>query len=218
MNKEMAMERFRQTGLYAITAECLSAGRTNIEVVRELLAAGIKFLQYREKEKKARVMYEECRVLRELTREAGAVFIIDDFIDLALAVDADGVHIGQDDLPPEVVRELVGPEMIIGFSTHNPAQMEIANSYKDIVDYFGVGPIYETHTKKDASKAVGLDYVRYAAMHAVHPFVAIGGIKEHNIAAVARSGASTIAVVSDVVGAKNIVGKIIALQEKMNMQ
>jgi thiamine-phosphate pyrophosphorylase len=218
LNKEWAMGKFLQTGLYAITAENLSAGRTNIEIVRELIAAGIKFLQYREKEKKARAMYEECRVIRELTREAGTVFIVDDFIDLALAVDADGVHIGQDDLPPEVVRELIGPEMIIGFSTHSPAQMEIANSYKDIVDYFGVGPVYETHTKKDASKAVGLNYVRYAAVHAIRPFVAIGGIKEHNIADVARSGASTIAVVSDIVGAKNVVGKIIALQEKMNIR
>lgn len=209
------MEFFINQPIYTITAEAMSNGRNNIEVVGKMLEAGIKFIQYREKEKSALDRYNECVKLREMTRAAGAIFIIDDFVDLAMAVDADGVHVGQTDLPAKVVRELVGDDKIIGLSTHEPAQLDKSNELGDIIDYIGVGPVYATQTKKDAVP-VGFSYVEYAAKHAKHPFVAIGGIKEHNICDVASHGAKTFAIVSEIVGADDIVGKIKSIEAKVN--
>ena len=127
MNRKEAMEKFHATAVYGITAEALSAGRDNLTVVEAMLQGGIRFVQYREKEKNARARYEECLALRKLTQRYEAVFVIDDFVDLALAVGADGVHIGQEDLPPAVVRQLLGEEAVIGLSTHEPQQLEAAN-------------------------------------------------------------------------------------------
>ena len=110
------------TELYCITAEEHSLGRSNIEVVRQMIDAGIKIIQYREKDKKMKDKYQECKVIREMTKQAGVTFIVNDDIDLAMIVKADGVHIGQDDLPIEKVRELVGDKMIIGISTHCPEE------------------------------------------------------------------------------------------------
>lgn len=185
------MENFSKFPIYTITAESMSNGRDNIEVVGKMLEAGVKFIQYREKEKPALDRYNECLQLVKMTKEAGATFIIDDFIDLAIAVNADGVHIGQSDLPPQVVRNLIGEDKIIGLSTHEVAQLEKSNELGDIIDYIGVGPVYATQTKKNAVP-VGFSYVDYAAKHAKHPFVAIGGIKEHNICDVAQYGATTL--------------------------
>ena len=210
MSRAETMENFKNTEIYAITAEKMSRGRSNAEVVDQMLAAGIRFLQYREKEKSAREMYEECRVLRQMTRSAGAAFIIDDFVDLALAADADGVHIGQTDLPPAAVRRLVGPAKVIGLSTHNLEQLQAANAMGNLIDYIGVGPVFPTATK--ATAAVGLDYVRQAAHSSLLPYVAIGGIKEHNIGAVAEAGADTVAVVSGIVGAVDIDASIATLR------
>lgn len=208
------MEHFINTPIYTITAESMSNGRDNIEVVGKMLQAGIKFIQYREKEKQGLDRYNECLKLRQMTREAGAVFIIDDFVDLAMAVDADGVHIGQTDLPPQVVRRLIGDDKIIGLSTHGEAQLQKANELGDIIDYIGVGPVFATQTKKTATP-VGFSYVEYAVRNSKHPFVAIGGIKEHNICDVAAHGAKTFAIVSEIVGADDIVGKIKSIENTL---
>ena len=111
-----------ETDLYALTDDGLSLGRPAVEVAKALLDSGIKILQYREKEKKAGQMLKECMELRRLTREAGACFIVNDHVDIAILCEADGVHVGQEDLPVEAVRRLVGPDMIIGLSTHTPDQ------------------------------------------------------------------------------------------------
>ena len=212
--KRIGMNNFKTTGIYALTAEELSKGRSNIEIVKALIDAGITFLQYREKEKAAGEMYQECLIIRELTKKAGVTFIVNDHIDLALAVKADGVHIGQTDLPPMVVRNLIGKDMILGLSTHNQEQMADAQA-SGVVDYIGVGPVYETKTKKDVTAAVGLDYVRYVAKNCQLPFVAIGGIKEHNVEEVMTAGAQTVAIVSDIVGADDIKAKIAQIKSKM---
>jgi len=205
---------FPQTDLYAITDYGLALGRNNVEVVRQLLAAGVKLIQYREKERKMGVMLEECRAIRALTREYGAVFIVNDHIDLALLVDADGVHVGQDDLPPREVRKLVGPDRIIGLSTHSPEQARAAVAAG--VDYIGVGPLYATRTKKDVCAAVGLGYLDYVVKSLSIPFAAIGGIKPHNAAEVRARGAKCLAVISALVGAKDITAAVAAFREKMN--
>ncbi len=205
MGKPDVQEIF-QTDIYALTGEEFSRGRTNIDVVKDMIAAGIKIIQYREKEKKMRLRYQECLELRRLTKEAGVIFIVNDDVDLAMLVEADGVHVGQEDLPPEAVRRLVGPEMIIGLSTHSPQQAQEA--LKSGVDYIGVGPIFPTSTKKDVVDPVGLTYLEYVARHIPLPFVAIGGIKEHNIRQVRRHGARCIAMVTEILEAKDIVAKV----------
>ena len=113
---------FPETDIYGITASDFSLGRSNIEIVRQMLDAGIKIVQYREKDFPMRQKYEECLAIREMTAASGACFIVNDDVHLALAVGADGVHVGQDDLPVEKVRELVGDGMFIGLSTHSPEQ------------------------------------------------------------------------------------------------
>jgi len=199
-----------EADIYGITAEEYSLGRSNIEVVGMMIASGIRVIQYREKEKSLRQKYEECLIIRKMTREAGVTFIVNDHVDLALLVGADGVHIGQDDLPPEKVRELVGADMLIGLSTHSPAQAEAA--VKSMVDYIGVGPIFATQTKKDVCEPVGLEYLEYVVKNIKLPFVAIGGIKEHNIAEVSSKGATCIAMVTEIVGAEDIAAKVRALR------
>jgi len=199
-----------QTDIYAITGEEFSRGRSNVEVVEELLAAGIKIIQYREKSKDLRRQYQECLEIRRLTREAGAAFIVNDHVDLALLAAADGVHLGQDDLPPEAVRRLVGPEMVIGLSTHSPEQARAA--FECGVDYIGVGPIFPTQTKSNVVDPVGLGYLDYVVQNIPLPFVAIGGIKEHNIRQVRRHGARCIAMVTEILEAEDLGAKVQALR------
>ncbi|MTI83950.1 MAG: thiamine phosphate synthase [Firmicutes bacterium] len=201
------------TDIYAITAEEYSLGRSNIEVVNELVKAGIKIIQYREKEKKKLYQFEECKVIREITRAAGVTFIVNDNVDLALLVGADGVHVGQDDLPVEEVRRLVGDKMMIGLSTHSPEQAR--DAVKRGADYIGVGPIFATKTKKDVCDPVGLEYLEYVAKNTDIPFVAIGGIKEHNLKEVKDRGATCMAMVTEIVGAQDISGKINSIREQL---
>jgi thiamine-phosphate pyrophosphorylase len=185
-------------------------------VAGEILAAGVPILQYREKGKKVRAMYEECQVLRAITKQHGALFIINDYLDLAQAVGADGVHIGQDDLPLSEMRRLAGPDLIIGVSTHSPAQAWAAVSGG--ADYIGVGPMFATNTKIDVCDPVGMNYLDYIVKNLDIPFVAIGGIKEHNLAEVIKTGPRTVALVTEIVGNPDIAGKIKRLQRIMETQ
>lgn len=211
--REITRQTILDTDIYCLTAEKFSLGRSNVEVVRAMLDAGITLVQYREKAKKAGVMYEECMEIRRLTREAGAAFIVNDNIDLAMMVEADGVHIGQEDYPVPVVRKLVGEKMAIGLSTHAPE--EARKAVADGADYIGVGPIFRTFTKEDVVDPVGYEYLDYVVSNLDIPFVAIGGIKEHNIADVARRGARCVALVTEIVGADDIGGTIKALRQAM---
>lgn len=196
--------------LYGMTAEDLSYSHDNISDVRDMLASGIKIIQYREKEKTGNEMYAQCIKLRDMTADAGALFIIDDFTDLALAVEADGVHIGQDDLPIEAVRQIAGDKLFIGLSTHSPAQAQ--DAIKKGADYIGVGPIFETHTKKNVCAPVGLSYLDYVVKNIDIPFVAIGGIKEHNLAEVYAHGARCACLVTGIVGNEDIPAAIARLR------
>lgn len=191
-------------GLYGITAERLSRGRSNIEVARAMIEGGIRIIQYREKrhQKSSREILRECQAIRTLTLEHNVLFIINDYVDVALLVDADGVHVGQEDLPVEKVRQRLGPDKMIGLSTHSPEQAKSAEISG--ADYIGVGPLFSTRTKEDVCAPVGLGYLDYIVANSRLPFVAIGGIKQHNIAEVRRRGARTICLVSEIVGAADI--------------
>lgn len=194
------------TDLYCITAEEYSLGRSNVEVVSQWIQAGIKVIQYREKDKNMKLKYQECKVIRKLTKEAGVTFIVNDDIDLAMMIGADGVHIGQDDFPLPAVRRLVGEKMIIGISTHSPKQAHAA--VNSGADYIGVGPIFKTSTKKNVCQPVGLEYLEYVVNNITLPFVAIGGIKESNIAEVVSCGAQCIAMVTEITKDQNMEAKI----------
>jgi thiamine-phosphate pyrophosphorylase len=209
------LANFLSTDIYGITADGYSLGRGNIETVRTMIKAGIKVIQYREKDKPARQMLVECLAIRKFTLDSGVTFIVNDHVDLALAVQADGVHLGQEDLPPVVVRDLVGDQMIIGLSTHSSAQAQDAEKLAGIIDYIGVGPIFATHTKKDVCEPVGIEYLDYVTRNIDLPFVAIGGIKEHNIGLVRAHGAKIISLVTEIVGAEDIPGKVCALRAKL---
>ncbi len=195
-------------GIYGITAEKFSGGRTNIEVVKQMIAGGIKIIQYREKRpaKSYAAILEECRQIRDLTRAAGVSFIVNDFVDVAMLVDADGVHVGQDDLPVSAVKKLLGPDKIVGLSTHSPEQAE--NAVREGADYIGVGPIFATCTKDDVCDPVGFEYLDWVVKNISLPFVAIGGIKLNNIDQIVQRGATTICSVTEIVGATDIVAKL----------
>lgn len=207
-NKEKGL---LQSGIYGITAERFSKGRSNIQVVEEMIRGGVTTIQYREKKHQKDVgeMYVECQQIRKLTREHGVTFIINDHVDLALLVDADGVHVGQEDLPVAAVRRLLGDDKIIGLSTHSPMQMEEAVNIG--ADYIGVGPIFATQTKENVCDAVGLEYLDYVAEHCQIPFVAIGGVKEHNIDEIVSRGARCICLVTEIVGSDDIYSTCVRL-------
>ena len=194
-------------GIYGILGEKFSLGRSNVETARLLVEGGIDLLQYREKsdQKSRSAMLEECREIRKITADAGVPFIVNDFLDIALMVGADGVHQGQDDLPIPEVKKLA-PDMWVGCSTHTPAQAKKAVA--DGADYIGVGPIFTTQTKADVCDAVGFDYLEYVVKHITIPFVAIGGIKRHHLKELVSRGAKTICLVTEIIGAEDIKGRI----------
>lgn len=207
------MKNIWMDNLYCLLGEEFSNGKSNVEVTKIMLERGVKVIQYREKDKSMLYKYNQCVQIRKLTKKAGAMFIVNDDVALGIAVSADGVHIGQDDLPIAEVRKLVGDKMIIGLSTHSPEQAEKAVA--DGADYIGVGPIYATKTKKDVCDAVGLSYLEYVVKNIDIPFVAIGGIKESNMREVLNSGAKCIAMVTEILGADDIGAKIAKIKEKM---
>lgn len=168
-------------------------------VVEASLQAGLSIVQYRHKDADDMVKLAETYKLCQLCHAYGALFIVNDRIDLALAVNADGVHLGQQDLPVGLARQMLGSQKIVGKSTTNPQEMEKAIA--ENADYIGVGPVYETPTKPGKT-ASGLEYVRYAAANATIPWFAIGGIDTNNIVEVLKAGASRVAVVRAIMKAE----------------
>lgn len=195
------------SGVYGILQEKFSRGRTNVETAKAMVDAGINILQYREKvrDKSFKEMFKECEQIRKITADAGVPFIVNDHVAIALMVEADGIHQGQDDLPVAQVKKLC-PNMMVGCSTHSPQQAEKA--VEGGADYIGVGPIYPTQTKEDVCDAVGLSYLSHVVACHTIPFVAIGGIKRHNLKEVVARGAKTICLVTEIIGAENIQKRI----------
>ena len=199
-------------GIYGITGDNFAHGKSNLECVKAMIEGGIKIIQYRDKTKSIKEKVKEAREIRELCKRNGVVFIVNAHVDIAILVDADGVHIGQDDMDPSDVRKLIGDNKIIGLSTHSEEQGMKAYLNPD-VDYIGVGPIFPTTTKDTAP--VGLGYLEYAVKNLHLPFTAIGGIKEHNLHEIISRGAKNVCLVSDIVGADNITEKVKELQKLM---
>lgn len=170
-----------------------------LEIVEAALKGGLTLVQYRDKNVDDAVRFQKAQKLRQLCHNYNAIFIINDRVDIALAVDADGVHLGQQDMPIAVARQLLGPHRIIGRSTTNADEMQRA--IKEGADYIGVGPVYETPTK-EGKPAAGLEYVSYVAKNCSIPWFAIGGIDPNNINDVIDAGAKRVAVVRGIMQAE----------------
>jgi len=201
MHKQKRIELFKNIDLYPVTTQRLSAGRTSLEILDGILAGGAKIVQLREKELSMRELYELAAAFRAKTSEAGALLMINDHIDLALAVDADGVHLGRDDLPLPAARR-IAPDLILGASSHNLKQALAAQAQG--ADYVNIGPIFATGTKPEHKVFLGPAAIGEIGLHLDIPFTVMGGINQGNIASVAAAGARRIAVVTAVTQAPDV--------------
>jgi thiamine-phosphate pyrophosphorylase len=191
--------------LYAIIDPSQASGRPSVEVAKALLAAGVRLIQYRDKRASSRDLYASAQQVAECVRQAGGIFIVNDRADIARAVDADGVHVGQDDLPVESARALLGPGKLVGYSTHVLEQVREADASS--ADYIAFGPIFPTASKANPDRVVGLSGLREARKATRKPLVAIGGITLETARAVIEVGADSIAVISALVAASDILAR-----------
>jgi len=186
------MISFPNNPIYLITDRTLS-GLSHFQIIRQAAAAGIRTIQLREKKMSKKELYREAFSLRSLTLKYKTTFIVNDYIDIALAADSDGVHLGQDDMPIKEARKIMGKKKIIGISTHSLKQAISAED--EGADYIGFGPVFPTSTK-DAGLPKGLTALKEIRKHIKIPIVAIGGITAENISSALEAGANAAAVMS----------------------
>lgn len=179
--------------LYAIIERSQMGRREPLEVAASLLEAGVRLIQYRDKKASPCELFDRSRPLAEAVRAAGGIFIVNDRADIARAVDASGVHVGQEDLPVELARRVVGEKAWVGTSTHGLEQLAAAGGSS--ADYVAFGPIFPTRSKERPDAVVGLEGLRRARQATRKPLVAIGGITPANARAVREAGADSVAVI-----------------------
>jgi thiamine-phosphate pyrophosphorylase len=182
-------------------------------LLRGAIAGGVDIVQLREKRLPDEELASVAKAARVLCEQLGALLIVNDRPWVAREAGADGIHVGQDDIPAAQVRELVGPDMLIGLSTHSPEQIDAVDA--SVVDYIGVGPIHETPTKP-GRPAVGEELIRYAAAHAPVPFFAIGGLDAGNLAAAFDAGATRVCVLRAIAAAEDPQSAAHALRERLD--
>lgn len=212
-DRARAGEAVRGWRVCVLTDQGLARGRSHVQIVEAALAGGADAIQFREKRAGGHELYEIAHALRALTRAANVPLVVNDRVDVALAVEADAVHVGQRDLPARVVRKMIGG-MLMGVSASNAEEARRARD--DGADYLGVGPIFEaTSTKPDAATPMGIEGL--AAIRAAFdlPILAIGGIGPDNAEAVVRAGADGLAVISCVVGADDVAAAVHALRARV---
>jgi len=204
----------RISGLYVILDRQFLAGRDELEIATQIIEGGAKAIQLRDKQSKKGEMLLVAQKLRGLCGQAGVLFIINDYLDLTLAVNADGLHIGQEDLPLPVVRSELPIDRIVGCSVTTVSQATRAQN--EGADYIAVGSIFPTTTKKDAI-VVGIDTLKELKRTISIPVVAIGGINQNNIGQVVAAGADAVAVISAVLGEKDVRSAVKKLVAKMDL-
>ena len=196
----MKKDRLKQIDFYLVTDSNLSKNGT-LNDVEQALKAGCTIIQYREKNKSKKELINEALIIKKMC-EDNALFLINDMVDIAMVLDADGVHVGHNDMPYEIARKLLGDHKIIGLTVHNVKEAVQAETIG--ADYIGLSPIFETSTKKDAGKACGTTMIREVRKNVRLPIVAIGGITKSNVHEVIEAGSDAAAVISAVVGADNV--------------
>ncbi len=194
--------RLSFSGLYIILDPSVCSTCPLSEALAQSAQAGARIFQYRNKTASMKEAYGEAMLLRKAAAELGAWFIVNDRCDLALALDADGVHLGQEDLPYTYARKVMGPDKLIGLSTHNAKQVTEAEGLKP--DYIGFGPIFTPGSKQDHDPIVGIEGLRTVRALTKLPIFAIGGITADQVAEVMRTGANGVAVISAILKAPNI--------------
>ena len=199
--------------LYVIVDPAACRGRDPVEIAEQAIEGGADAIQLRDKQPAGSGLAEIAATLRDLTRRAGKLFIINDYLDLCVWVGADGVHLGQKDASIARARRILSPGILVGRSTHSLEQALAAQN--EGTDYIGVGPVFQTPTKPNAP-AVGLSLVEQVQKNTSIPFVAIGGIDEGNIEAVRSAGAKAVAVVRAVVGAADVRQAAKILKDRMD--
>ncbi|MEA3407731.1 MAG: thiamine phosphate synthase [Chloroflexota bacterium] len=187
--------------LYVITDRQAAGSRSITQVIEAAIAGGATIVQMREKGATTRELIALGRALHKITRVAGVPLIINDRVDIALALDAEGVHVGQDDMPAPIARRLLGPERILGVSAGTVEEARQAE--RDGASYLGVGDVYGTPSKQDAGVPIGVEGLREIAEAVSIPVIGIGGINANNAAAVIEAGAAGVAVISTVVGSQD---------------
>lgn len=204
------MRKFELPKIYPITDRRIS-GLSHAEQIEKLIAGGAQFIQLREKHLAPKDFYSEAEKALAFARARNAKIIINDRVDLALALKADGVHLGQDDLPPAKARKILGESAVIGFSTHTIEQAIAAIKFP--VDYIAIGPIFETSTKENPDAVVGIEGLRQVRKSiGSFPLVAIGGIAQENARFCLEAGADSVAVISCLLNEpENIAEKTIEL-------
>ena len=203
-NRNQAQLRawFAEAPLYAILDTSLLGKASSLEVLEALLRAGVKVIQYRHKGQFRRANFEECSRLAQKAAEGGGALLVNDRADIADLSGAAGVHLGQDDLPVEWARELLGPARYIGYSSHNLEQARLAETSS--ADYIAIGPVFATSTKKNPEPVVGLETVAQVRSVVTKPLVAIGGITLENAVAVLKAGADAVAVIRGLLEAPDV--------------
>jgi thiamine-phosphate pyrophosphorylase len=197
-------------GYYFITDAKLSRAGNRSDVL-SAVSCGVKTVQYRSKNAETREMYHEALDLGRICRDAGSLFLINDRLDIAMAVEADGVHVGQSDMPCIKARRLLGEGKIIGVTVHNLA--EAVQAEEEGADYLGVSPIFQTATKPDAGKPGGIRLIEEIKSQVSLPLIAIGGINHANAPEVVRAGADGICAISCVVAEVDVKERIRRFQE-----
>jgi len=201
--------------LYIVTDEAVGLGRSHTELARMALEGGADVIQLRDKTMPSRRLYQVASEIRALTLEAGALFIVNDRVDIALASMADGVHLGQQDLAVGEARRITPPDFIIGCSVGNPDEAELAEAAG--ADYIALSPIFPTTSKDDAGNGHGIATLRSIRSASSLPLVAIGGISRGNVAPVIAAGADGVAVISAVLGFEDVRSAAAELREAIRM-
>ncbi len=197
-----AARPYSLSGLYIILDPSVCPSRPLVQVLTAAAEAGASLFQYRNKTASMKDAYVEALSLRQAAARAGVLFIINDRCDLALALNADGVHLGQGDLPLDLARKVMGPDKLIGISTHNPDQVREATAGKP--DYLGFGPIFKPGSKQDHDPVVGVEGLCAMRSLTALPVFAIGGIQIDQAGEVMRAGANGVAVISAILKAPDI--------------
>lgn len=212
MKLEQRIGAFAASDLYVVITEAFCAGRSPVEVLARALDAGVRVVQLREKRMADKDLYRRALKFRRLTAEENALFIMNDRIDIALAAEADGVHLGQGDSPVEMARD-VAPDLIVGCSTHSI--QEAVSAQEAGASYVNIGPIFSTQTKSHANGALGPDAISVIAPHLEIPWSVMGGIKASNIDLVLDRGAKVVAVVTAVTAADDVGEACAVLRKKI---
>ena len=193
-------------GLYLILDSQASRARPLVEVLKEAASAGARIFQFRDKTSSPLEMYRQATHLREVAAGLGVLFLVNDRCDIALAVDADGVHLGQEDLPLNLARSLLGPGKLIGISAHRADQ--VTEATRGGADYIGFGPIFQTTSKPDHEPVVGLTGLREIRALTPLPVFAIGGVSTGSVEQAVAAGADGVAVISAIMDTADIAGTV----------